>query len=260
MADTPPDFTSTINQMVDALKGGEQAIVGGLGIPQEEVKNAAGQVVFPTNALEKGLQGSDDAAQQFAGAFIGPGKLMLGPTGAPQTFYHGTSHPNIKNFEVGYNSFGNKDFSGNHKVLSFATDPEFANRYAGEREGSSVYPVNLKANNPGDFRDPNHVEQVIDLYKNNKLKWLEDAKAKYPEVWTPDKITEFLKKEHADTENSVKQGAWTHWENPAMWDKFGFDSAWTRETPGHAHQNALNFAVGSGDQVVPLFVKALKGE
>lgn len=52
-----------------------QGILGNLplGIPQGEIKNAQGDVVFPTNALERGLQGSDNAAQSYAAAFMGPG-------------------------------------------------------------------------------------------------------------------------------------------------------------------------------------------
>ena len=46
---------------------------GQLGIPQGNVTNAQGQVVFPTNPLENFLQGSDTAAQQYAAAFMGPG-------------------------------------------------------------------------------------------------------------------------------------------------------------------------------------------
>ena len=45
----------------------------GLGIPQGEIRNSAGDVVFPTNALEHGLQGSDNAAKSYAAAFMGPG-------------------------------------------------------------------------------------------------------------------------------------------------------------------------------------------
>jgi hypothetical protein len=68
-------------------------LFGSLGIPQGNTYNSQGQVVYPTNALERGLQGSDDAAQQYAAAFVGPGaKGMRGVTRIPiENIEHGES-------------------------------------------------------------------------------------------------------------------------------------------------------------------------
>jgi hypothetical protein len=61
----------------------------GLGIPQGEIKNAQGEVVFPTNALERLLQGSAGPTSDFAAAFMGPGTKMVGGgvrlSGPPRT-------------------------------------------------------------------------------------------------------------------------------------------------------------------------------
>lgn len=171
-----------------------------------------------------------------------------------QVFYHGTQSGNIKDFEVGFNSFGNKNFLGNHKVLSFSTNPDFAARYAGEK--GSIYPVTLDVKNTGDFRDPEHVSKVIKYYKERKLEWLRGAEKQYPEIWTEAKKKEFLKDEFQHMEDEVKHGSWTFWENPSMWKELGFDSAWTRETLGHSHADELNIAVASGSQVKGKYVKS----
>jgi hypothetical protein len=66
--------------VLTALRQGSRGVVGGLGylgqylgIPAGETRNAAGEVVFPTNAFERGLQSTDTAAGQYAAAVMGPG-------------------------------------------------------------------------------------------------------------------------------------------------------------------------------------------
>jgi hypothetical protein len=59
--------------IIDALMGYVKGMPFGLGIPQGNVTNPQGQTVFPTNTLERMLQGSDDPTKSFAAAFIGPG-------------------------------------------------------------------------------------------------------------------------------------------------------------------------------------------
>jgi hypothetical protein len=78
------------------LKGTAQGIVGGLnkasqylGIPSGNVRsNTTGDVVFPTNAFERGLQSSDEAAGQYAAAFVGPGEAK-----APRAFHQDMNAP-----------------------------------------------------------------------------------------------------------------------------------------------------------------------
>jgi hypothetical protein len=67
--------------LLDQLRSGARSVVGGihtmgsyLGIPQGDIRNAAGDVVFPTNALERGLQRTSDDAKTYAAAVIGPGR------------------------------------------------------------------------------------------------------------------------------------------------------------------------------------------
>src|SRR6516164_7304297 len=58
-----------------AIERGQRFLSGfGLGIPREPVRNRAGDVVFPTNAIERALTQSDIAAKQYAASFMGPGK------------------------------------------------------------------------------------------------------------------------------------------------------------------------------------------
>lgn len=65
---------------------------------------------------------------------------IVNAIGEPLRLYHGTTHPRIQKFDVGYNSHGNRDYPGNHKIISFTTDPGFANGYAGDHEGAFIYP------------------------------------------------------------------------------------------------------------------------
>jgi hypothetical protein len=67
--------------MLDYLRSGARTVVKGLdtasgylGIPPGEIRNDAGDVVFPTNALERGLQSTSDDAKTYAAAVMGPGK------------------------------------------------------------------------------------------------------------------------------------------------------------------------------------------
>ena len=63
--------------IIDALMGYVRGMPFGLGIPQGNISNAQGQTVFPTNPLERMLQGSDDPTKQLATSFIGPGAKGL---------------------------------------------------------------------------------------------------------------------------------------------------------------------------------------
>ncbi len=71
----------SVPQQAGGLLG---AVVDRLGIPSGETKNAQGDVVYPTNALERLMQGSDQNAQTMAAAFMGPGARGA-YRGAPDT-------------------------------------------------------------------------------------------------------------------------------------------------------------------------------
>jgi hypothetical protein len=64
---------ATAKQLAQMIVGGMNTASGYLGIPQGEIKNDQGDVVFPTNALERGLQGSSEPAKAMAAAVMGPG-------------------------------------------------------------------------------------------------------------------------------------------------------------------------------------------
>lgn len=183
------------------------------------------------------------------------GSRVVDESGRPLRMYHGTSHSNIQAFEVGFNSWGNKEFAGNHKVVSFSTDSEFANRYAGNPLDSDrsrrpvLYPVYIRSVNPGDFRNPEHVEAVKAIRHARWEKWLLSAKAQYPAIWTPEKIEQTRETEFKNTDALIEHGAWQAWENPSIWQKMGWDGAWSREDPFHTHKDVLNFAVSDGRQV-----------
>lgn len=182
------------------------------------------------------------------------GSKIVDARGRPLRLYHGTSHNHITSFEVGFNSQGNKDFEGNHKVISFTVNPEFADNYAGTTHDTmwnrrpTVYPVYIRALNPGDFRNPEHCNMLIDYLKEQMLAWIEGVKITHAHVWTPEVIEQHLKKEFAHMEKLVNHGAWQKWERPGIWKEFGWDGAWMREDIHHPNKDVLNFAIADGRQ------------
>ena len=185
------------------------------------------------------------------------GSKVVDDEGNPMMMYHGSPHNIITQFEVGYDYKGNKNFEGNRKVISFTSDPIFASGYTGVPNinfpfrNPTVYPVYIKSINPGDFRNPVHIKKVIDYRKNI----LENTIKNYK---NDEKLSKFFTQERIDNEwdsfikftiPQIKHGSWQCWENPEMWDLFGWDGAWMRETINHPQQNILNFAITDGKQV-----------
>lgn len=78
-----PEIGSGGLRLGDVLSG----VTGSFGIPREPVRNAAGEVVFPTNALERALQQSGEASNTIAASVLPPGGRMPAPAimgiGAP---------------------------------------------------------------------------------------------------------------------------------------------------------------------------------
>src|ERR1035437_6601409 len=55
-----------IRRGAHAVVSGLESIGSHLGIPEEPIKNAKGDTVFPTNALERGLQSSASTTKEAA--------------------------------------------------------------------------------------------------------------------------------------------------------------------------------------------------
>jgi hypothetical protein len=109
--------------------------------------------------------------------------------GRPLVFYHSTPH-DIKVW--------NQTYPGRiRNFLSFTTDRKFASSWGDS--SSKVYPVYVRAKNIGDFRNPAHVKQVAEYYG--------------------------ISKDNPDLMN----GTWSVWEEPNMWDQFGWEGTWMRE-------------------------------
>lgn len=182
------------------------------------------------------------------------GSKVVDEHGQPLRMYHGTSHNNISRFEVGYNSAGNKQWTGNHKVVSFTADPSFADGYAGSTVDSlpdrrpTIYPVYIRAINPADFRNPEHVKLAKKYYIAIKQKWIDGVIISHPHVWTPDTVAQDMARENQYLDLNLSHGTWTRWENPALWQAFGWDGAWSREEPNHHNGRILNFAIADGRQ------------
>lgn len=85
--------------LLDYIRSGARSVVQGvdtvsnyLGVPRGEIRNAAGDVVFPTNAAEQFIQGSSDPQKAIAAAFVGPG-AGKGAMPAPAVATRGAIRP-----------------------------------------------------------------------------------------------------------------------------------------------------------------------
>lgn len=79
--------------------------------------------------------------------------------GKPMVMYHGTP--------ADFEEFG----AGPRQAIFFSSDPKFASGYAGDQKTRgamarpNVMPVYIKASNPFDYSNPEHVKKVQDLIK-----------------------------------------------------------------------------------------------
>jgi len=91
MPDIPPEGDEPVSPLAlfrRGMSGGLGAANKYLGIPQDEIRNRHGDVVFPTNALERGLQRSDAPTKEVGASFLGGGGGGSGP-GAYQGMFVG---------------------------------------------------------------------------------------------------------------------------------------------------------------------------
>ncbi len=157
--------------------------------------------------------------------------------GNPITFYHGAWHNDIgitpeelamkkAEFER-KNPYATAEFSPNpwrpinYDVISFTTDPEFANNWKkgdytiGGTPGRdrTIYVTHLKASRPADFRNPADVEKAVQWYIDKGL-----VGSEYKETFR----------------QKLAAGEYSRWENPKMWADCGFDAAYMLEDPGQS--------------------------
>lgn len=248
------------------MAGSEQSIVAALkqSAPRKQInptmKTFRDSIVNHLMNLSERTVGSLTDIAKHPENIVGTGELGVAfPSQlknlAGTTWYHGTRSPNIRNWDVGYNSWGNKDFKGSRNAIAFSSEPEFAERYAGN-EGS-IYPVRLNMRNPGNFENPEHRNLMENYFRDRENAFIERAKKQYPDIWTPQRIQEHMDETNARNNDFIRHGAWQKWESKPVWDKFGWDSAFVREDPFHAHKDVLNAVVGSGNQVMPLYQQQL---
>jgi len=140
-------------------------------------------------------------------------------------------------------------------VISFTTSPVFASGYAGEPQDTMperrpvLYPVYIRALNPGDFRNPAHVAAVRQDRVDGWKLWLATTLRTHSHIWTPERIAQEEAKLAAEYDKMIPHGAWQYWENPRLWTQMGWDGAWSGEQPTHHNAAVLNFAVTDGRQV-----------
>lgn len=94
--------------------------------------------------------------------WFGKSKIVT-PDGKPMMMFHGTP-------------FVFDSFKDNSKGTFFTMSPEFANEFSGKQFNeqalngrdvqSNIIPVYIKAENPFDFENPDHVEMLVDNYKD----------------------------------------------------------------------------------------------
>lgn len=143
-----------------------------------------------SDSREERLQKLEDLAMGFAGTTIGKGVLptaareqglqkFLEPSAVKERLYHGTSRPDLTEFKTG-KMIKEKQYPGNtiepwavdnRDAVFLTPSPQFSGRYSGgdwEISGGytpTTYPVRVQVKNPWDYENPEHIESVIQAYK-----------------------------------------------------------------------------------------------
>ncbi len=104
---------------------------------------------------------------------------FLEPSAVKERLYHGTSRPDLTEFKTG-KMIKEKQYPGNtiepwavdnRDAVFLTPDPQFSSRYSGgdwEVSGGytpTTYPVRVQVKNPWDYENPDHIEGVIQAYK-----------------------------------------------------------------------------------------------
>jgi hypothetical protein len=157
-----------------------------------------------TNADGKPIASTPEFIQNFWNWF-GDSKLV-DRRGRPKVMYHGTIPPT-----VGSEEFIDQGISvfrrGTGGAIFVSPDARVANTYAGP--GGSVYPLYVRAENPFDFENPDHVKRVMDIWESNNVGIRETR------------------------EQAIAKGKWQAIENVEIQDAIkqaGFDSYYVQET------------------------------
>lgn len=143
-----------------------------------------------SDSREERMQKLEDLAMGFAGTTIGKGVLptaareqglqkFLEPSAVKERLYHGTSRPDLTEFKTG-KMIKEKQYPGNtiepwavdnRDAVFLTPSPQFSGRYSGgdwEISGGytpTTYPVRVQVKNPWDYENPEHIESVIQAYK-----------------------------------------------------------------------------------------------
>jgi hypothetical protein len=157
-----------------------------------------------TNADGKQIASTPEFIQNFWNWF-GDSKIV-DRRGRPKVMYHGTIPPT-----VGAEEFIDQGISvfrrGTGGAIFVSPDERVANTYAGP--GGSVYPLYIRAENPFDFENPDHVKRVLDIWESNNVGIRETR------------------------EQAIAKGKWQMIENVEIQDAIklaGFDSYYVKET------------------------------
>jgi hypothetical protein len=185
--------------------------------------------------------------------------------GKPTVFYHGSSHSS---------TIGTPDNPWrptDREVISFTYNVKFADDWMdgpnfnpyhspyydyNQDKAMTLYVVNIKAKNPADFRNPEHVRMASEWYADRDARhWdtLSDSEKRYAllDQGLKDEINAgtrqaYLLSKAKQYVHNLKEGSWSMWERPDMWDALGFDAAHMVEYSGASH---LNICVANGNQI-----------
>lgn len=177
-------------------------VIDGETKPAEGVQFS--RVRSETNADGKQIASTPEFIQNFWNWF-GDSKLV-DRRGRPKVMYHGTIPP-----VTGAEEFIDQGISvfrrGTGGAIFVSPDERVANTYAGP--GGSVYPLYVRAENPFDFENPDHVKRVMDIWESNNVGIRETR------------------------EQAIAKGKWQMIENVEIQDAIklaGFDSYYVKET------------------------------
>lgn len=195
---------------------------------------------------------AEQRAENFNTFFAG--SKLVDEVGNPMIMYHASPANAIEAFDpkvISKKSGGSRDFT------SLTSDPNFANHWKSEGEGTTHYPVFVSAKNPGDFRDPDHVYKAAAWTTREELKNWKHLSDKQLNSWLAEpknkmKYDDMLGEKRA----AAASGIWTFWENPKMWKQMGWDGAFMLESAGKIDKNnPVNFAAPDPGQIKSVFNK-----
>lgn len=234
-----------VNYTTESLPGGQSHTSVTFTIGRKDGLGFASAGAARRAANSYGFGGSAEVAEEIVER---PVVFLKNTDGTEITFYHGTA----KRFE----GMPTKGIRSRPNFVVYSTEADVANSYAdlalsSVDDGTSalgdnrVFPVNIKAEDIADFRNPEDLEKARQWHVNRVNR--ENEEASRPAGWG----------ESSFSEDALKNGDWTLWENEDMLRANGWKGAWITERNLTRKNPELNLALLDAEvNAVSLFDEA----